>query len=131
LTCSDGIPTDCACDETTGSITGTSINKGTFVLKDQLFIPLTNSNGTQVCIPSSGNLVITTGSGAVLRLQFSGLACKGPNPNWSLLGGSYGVASGTDRFATAVGTGTLSRTKNVADNSTTLSLIGNIGNITP
>src|SRR5271165_6711167 len=47
LTCSDGTPTDCACDETTGSITGTGIATGTFILKDQLFIPLTNSNGTQ------------------------------------------------------------------------------------
>jgi hypothetical protein len=127
LSCSFNIPTDCACDLTTGSMVGgTAFQAATFVLKDQIYIPSTSSNGTSECISSSGTLVISTASGAVLNLQFAGPACKTPNSNWSLVGGAYTIISGTQRFANAVGTGTLSRSKNVTTNSTVLNLTGNI-----
>jgi hypothetical protein len=130
LTCDSSSPSDCGCDKTTGTITGTDISSGTFVLKDQLLLTEATGNGTNLCYPSSGTLVITLSSGAELKMNFTGPDCKVPNPNWVLLGGGYGITHGTDQFASAIGSGTLSRTKNETTGDTTLSLVGNIS-LTP
>ncbi len=126
LACSSGNPSDCGCDETTGSITGTNVSAGTFVIKDQLLLTGATGNGTSSCIPSSGTITVTANSGAVLKLNFSGPACKVPNVNWVMLGGGYGVVAGTLRFANAIGSGTLSRAKNQSNGDTTVSLVGNM-----
>jgi hypothetical protein len=70
LTCGAGVPTDCGCDLTTGTITGTDIDSGTFVLKDQISHNDQFGNGTNICNQSSGTLVITTNSGACAQNEF-------------------------------------------------------------
>jgi hypothetical protein len=116
---------DCGCDRTTGTITGTGIS-GTFVLRDQISHNDQFGNGTNICNQSSGILVITTNSGALLKMNFSGPDCKVANPDWVILGAGYGITGGTDQFVGAIGSGTLSRTKNETTGDTTLSLVGNI-----
>ncbi len=127
LVCASG--DSCECVETTGNYKGNIVGSGAFdfIVSLDLTAGGTPQGSGLSSYLAAGFITLTSGSNSLV-IETNGIIADAPKFDFAQYTGSYGVSSGTGKFATTIGTGTVAWNGAVTavSGDTQLSLVGNI-----